>query len=430
MIKIDTSHAVDFISRNWADKAREKAEESFELIRERKGKGSEWMGWRDMLQEPNDAILEQIDTQAQKIREACDIFIVCGIGGSFLGARAVLEVFESYFTNHHDPEIVFAGHQMGARYHEQLIDYLNEPKADGSPKEVFINVISKSGTTLETALAFRILRKWMHEKYGDDASDRIFCTTSPEGGVLNDLIKKHGYRKFIIPPDVGGRFSVLTPVGLLPIAVGGVDIRTLFYGAVGKYEELERNPDKVIDYAALRYGLYRSGKAIDVITSFEPELHGFCKWMQQLLGESEGKVGKGIFPTVASYSTDLHSIGQMVQQGTRNLMETMIGIEKPVSSLTVPENGSDNDDGLDYLTGRRLHDINYAAFSGTRQAHNDGDVPVISLFIETLNEQNIGELIYFYELFTAVYVYCLDVNPFDQPGVENYKRAMYKLLGK
>lgn len=427
MLKVDISKAKDFISDSEFEHSIEKAQNSLDKVSSGSGKGAEWLGWRTLLSDPNDAILEDISSTAADIREDADIFIVCGIGGSFLGARAVLEVFNSTLAEKQSPEIMFAGHHMGAKYHKQLLRYISQPKPDGSAKSVYVNVISKSGTTLETALAFRLLRRWMNETYGEEAADRIICTTGPAGGVLNRLIDEKGYRKFIIPENVGGRFSVLTPVGLLPIAVGGVDIQTLFYGAVSKYEELEESPDSVLEYAAIRYALYIQGKAIDVITSFEPELNGFCKWMQQLLGESEGKVGKGIFPTVASYSTDLHSIGQMVQQGTRNLLETVIGIQQPVEELEIPELEQD-DDELNYLAGKSMHEINKAALDGTRQAHLEGRVPVISIFLDKLNAQHVGELIYFYELFTAVYVYCLDVNPFDQPGVEAYKKAMYKLL--
>lgn len=430
MLRINTEKASRFISDTEFNHALEKAHNSLDQVCSGSGKGAEWLGWRSLLADPNDAILENISALADEIRQKADIFIVCGIGGSFLGAKAILEAFRSGLPGKTGkPEILFAGHQMGAHYHKKLLEYLDEKGPDGEPKSVYVNVISKSGTTLETALAFRLIRKWMHETYGEDARDRIICTTGPTGGILNRLVDQYGYRKFTIPNDVGGRFSVLTPVGLVPIAVGGVDIQTLFYGAVSKYEELEKDADSVLNYAAVRYALYINGKSIDVITSFEPELNGFCKWMQQLLGESEGKVGKGIFPTVASYSTDLHSIGQMVQQGTRNLLETIIGVNNPVSSLTIPELEND-DDELNYLAGKEMHEINRAALEGTREAHLNGRVPVVTIMLDKLNPQQIGGLIYFYELFTAVYVYCLDVNPFDQPGVEAYKDAMYEILGK
>jgi len=293
---------------------------------------------------------------------------------------------------------------------------------------VYLNVISKSGTTLETAIAFRVIRKWIHENY-EDAKDRIIATTGPEGGVLNKIIEEFGYSKYVIPHDVGGRFSVLTPVGLLPVAVAGIDIQTLFYGAVGEFQRREKHPGDLFDYASARFELHEKGFALDVIGSFEPELNGFCGWTQQLLGESEGKEGKGLFPAIASYSTDLHSIGQMVQQGRRNMMETLLTVKKPFSKLALPETADDTDQ-LQYLEGKLFHDINQSALKGTVSAHHSGGVPVVQIEMENLNEQQLGELIYFFELFTAVYVYMLEVNPFDQPGVENYKKAMYQLLGK
>ena len=407
--------------------ASDKASQSWEVIKNESGKGHEWLGWRRILDQPNDAELGQIADLAAKIREDADIFIVCGIGGSYLGARAVIEALTLFDANK-GPEIRYAGHHMSGAYLESLMQELNEPKEDGSRKSVYLNVISKSGTTLETALAFRVLRNWMEETY-EDASSRISCTTSEEGGALNVLVEEQGYEKFIIPDDVGGRFSVLTPVGLLPIAVSGIDIQTLFYGAVSKFKELEQNPAQVLDYAATRYALYQKGKIVDLFASFEPQLEFLGGWLQQLLGESEGKEGNGMFPVVAGYSTDLHSIGQMVQQGQRNLLETFLTVEDPLSDLTVP--GADkNLDGLQYLEGRTFHDINSKAYEGTREAHIEGGVPVVSVNFKRLNAESLGEFIYFYELFTAVYVYCLEVNPFNQPGVEDYKKAMYRLLGK
>ncbi|MDZ7660567.1 glucose-6-phosphate isomerase [Fodinibius sp.] len=348
--------------------------------------------------------------------------------GSYLGARAVIEALRSFFGND-GPEIIFAGHHMSGKYLKDLIGYLSEPNEDDEPKSVFLNVISKSGTTLETALSFRVLRKWMNKQFPEDVDDRIICTTSKEGGALNELIDQHGYKKFIIPDDVGGRFSVLTPVGLFPIAVAGIDIRTLFYEAVSKYEELEEDPGQVLDYAATKFAQFNNGKTLDVLTTFEPQLEALGGWLQQLLGESEGKQGKGMFPATATYSTDLHSIGQFIQQGTRNMMETFITVKSVEKGITIEELPG-NHDGLNYLSGRTFHEINTQAFKGTLQAHTNGDVPSIVVTLDKLNAQNIGEFIYFYELLTAVYCYCLGVNPFDQPGVEDYKREMYQLLGK
>lgn len=430
MIQADTEKAKQFLKDGEFQKSYRKAEESLGRIQDGSGEGAEWLGWRDLLAEPNDAILEQLDSLAADIRRDADLFIVCGIGGSYLGARAVIDALSPFFAGlDKGPEILYAGHHISGKYLEQLIEYLEQPKADDTPKSVYLNVISKSGTTLETALSFRVLRNWINKFYPEDADRRIICTTSEEGGALNSLIRENGYRKFVIPGDVGGRFSVLTPVGLLPVAVAGIDIRTLFYGAVSKFEELDRLPESVLDYAATKYALYKKNKAVDVITTFEPELQSLGRWLQQLLGESEGKEGKGMLPATATYSTDLHSLGQFIQEGPRNLMETFIKVDKPTNSLSINKVAGDHDQ-LNYLAEKSFHEINTRAFEGTLQAHTSGGVPCIVLTMQKLNAQHLGEFIYFYELMTSVYCYCLDINPFNQPGVEHYKKEMYQLLGK
>lgn len=428
MIEVDVSQAESFLTEEELEKALNKARTALDEVVNSSGEGADWLGWRDLLEDPNDAILEQLDGVASAIREDADVFIVCGIGGSYLGARAVIDALSPFFGDN-GPEILYAGNQMSGSYLEELLAYLEEPNEEGESKSIYVNVISKSGTTLETALSFRVLRKWMYEQFPEDANERIICTTSAEGGALNQLIEQHGYKKFIIPDDIGGRFSVLTPVGLLPIAVAGIDIRTLFYEAVSKFEELEKDPGPVLRYAATKYALYQKGKDLDLITSFEPQLKSLAGWLQQLLGESEGKQGRGMFPAVASYSTDLHSLGQFVQQGTRNLMETFIVVESVSDKLTIEEIEGDHD-GLNYLSGRSFHEINHRAFEGTLKAHTKGGVPAVVVTLKKLNAQHVGEFIYFYELFTAVYCYCLGVNPFNQPGVEDYKKEMYQLLGK
>jgi len=427
MINVDLKEALEFVEDSEFQEAIDHAKSAFKKVVEGTGPGSNWLGWRRILAEPNDAELDRIAQHASKIREDADVFIVCGIGGSFTGAKAIIEALNLPF-NSSGPEILFAGHHMSGRYLEQLMKYLQTPKSDGEPKSVYLNVISKSGSTLETALAFRTIRKWMHEFY-DDVKHRIIATTGKEGGVLNKIIEEEGYSKYIIPEDIGGRYSVLTPVGLLPISVAGIDIQTLYYGAVSEYEHLENDADTVLNYSAFRYLMHKKGVALDVIGSFEPELMGFAYWTQQLLGESEGKEGVGLFPAVAGYSTDLHSIGQMIQQGQRNMMETLFVVDSPISKFSVPEVNSDTDQ-LGYLNGKLFHDINKSAQQGTVQAHLEGGVPVVRILIDKLNAQQLGQLIYFYELMTAVYVYMLNVNPFNQPGVENYKQAMYRLLGK
>ncbi|CAN5371912.1 glucose-6-phosphate isomerase [soil metagenome] len=428
MIRINIEGTSDLFTAHELNGAKKLAKSAFEQVRDGIGEGNEWLGWRRILKSPNDAELERIVQHAAKIRSDGDIFIVCGIGGSYQGARAIIDALTRPFSKK-GPEIIYAGHHLSAQYLEQLLKYLGEPKEDGTPKSVYLNVISKSGSTLETAIAFRQIRNWMMKEYGDEAKSRITATTGQEGGVLNNIIAEEGYPKYVIPDDIGGRYSVLTPVGLLPVAVSGFDIQTLYYGAVAEYESREKDPGDLYDYAAVRYLLHQKDLALDVIGSFEPELNQLCRWTQQLLGESEGKEGKGLFPTIASYSTDLHSVGQMIQQGQRNMMETLITIEKPLSDLKLSKMETDTDQ-LNYLAEQPIHKINKSALEGTYQAHVDGGVPVVQVSIETLNEQQIGRFIYFYELFTAVYVYMLEVNPFNQPGVEDYKKAMYKLLGK
>ena len=428
MVHVNIDSFKEFITDEEFQLSVKDASQAYEMLKMGTGLGSEWLGWRRILKSPNDAELDRIEQHGAEIRSNADIFIVCGIGGSYQGARAIIDALQKPFSET-KLQIIFAGYHLGARYHEQLLDYINRPKKDGSRRSVYLNVISKSGTTLETAIAFRMIRKWMHDAYGNEAKSRIIATTGAEGGVLNKIIDEEGYSKYVIPEDVGGRFSVLTPVGLLPVAVSGLDIKTLFYGAVAEYESREEDPGNILKYAAVRHNLHDKNTELDVISSFEPELKEFCNWIQQLLGESEGKKGKGLFPAMASYSTDLHSIGQMIQQGRRNMMETMITIEKPISDLEMTPSDSKTD-GLDYLAGRSIHSINKSAQDGTFQAHVEGGVPVVKIGLENLNEQQLGRLIYFYELLTGIYVYMLNVNPFNQPGVENYKKAMYKLLGK
>jgi len=427
MIQLDISKARKFVSDDEYIHARILAQSGLEQLKEGTGPGSEWLGWRELLAEPNDKLLAEIQDLATSVRSSADVFIVCGIGGSYLGAKAVIDALRSEFDQS-GPEIIYAGHHMGGAYLNHLVGYLNEPKADGSAKSVYLNVISKSGSTLETALSFRVLRNFIEERF-EDTSNRIICTTSEQGGVLNAVIEKEGYRKFIIPSDVGGRFSVLTPVGLLPIAVAGIDIAVLFQGAKECYDSLEENSEEIVEYAALRNALHAKGITIDVFSSFEPELKSFGGWIQQLLGESEGKDGKGIFPTVAAFSTDLHSLGQFIQDGKRSLLETFLVVEEASSDFVVPS-GDHFGDGLDYLNGESFHAINNKARLGTIEAHCEGQVPIITVQIPRMEEQSIGALIYFYEMLTGVFVYSLGVNPFNQPGVEDYKKAMYRLLGK
>lgn len=428
MIRFNSDELEGFLGRQERAEAILKAENVYKNLSNGSIPGSEWLGWRRIVAEPNDAEMEQIVAHASKIRSEADLFIICGIGGSYTGAMAVIRALNPVFKSN-GPEIMYAGHQMSGKYLKELIEYLDTPLSDGRKKSVFLNVISKSGTTLETALAFRQLRSWMHETY-EDANRRIIATTGPEGGVLNKIIDAEGYKKYVIPDDVGGRFSVLTPVGLLPVAVAGIDIRTLFYGAVSWYEQESAKLQNLLDYASCRYLMHEKGYAVDVIGTFEPELFGITAWIQQLIGESEGKEGKGLYPALSGFSTDLHSVGQLIQQGRRNICETLITVEQPVSDYFVGEGDAADTDQLNYLAGRSFHQINRSALLGTIQAHKKGGVPVFRIEMDKLTAQGLGELIYFYELFTAVYVLMLGVNPFDQPGVEDYKKAMYSILGK
>ncbi|MDI6400458.1 glucose-6-phosphate isomerase [Balneolaceae bacterium ANBcel3] len=428
MFKIDSARARAFVTDKQWRQSHERVMISSKSFDDRTGEGTEWLGWQSILAEPNDALLENLDSVGSDINKKADIFIICGIGGSYLGAKAVIDALHSGFQSD-GPEIIYAGHQISGSYLKDLVAYLETPKPDGSRKEVYMNVISKSGTTMETAVAFRVLRKWMHDQYGDEAISRIYCTTSREGGALNKIIRAHGYRKFILPDDVGGRFSVLTPVGLLPIAVTGINIKQLFYGAVDAYRFLDENRTNLLEYVTARYALYNQGFAIDLISTFEPDLVSFGGWLQQLYGESEGKNGQGLFPAVAQYSTDLHSLGQMVQDGKRNIIETFITVDKPGESVIIEEDPRDYD-GLNYLAGKSMEEINSKAYQGTLQAHLDGGVPVFTAHLEKRNEESLGQAIYYFELATALFVYAIGENPFDQPGVEDYKKAMYQLLGK
>lgn len=410
------------------------------MLLEKSGAGNDFLGWRDLLIQPNDALLEDIESTAAEIRRNADVFLCIGIGGSYLGARAVIDALTPYFrtgnaagapeaagdlfggTSGRTPEVIFAGHHMSGAYLRELLAYL-----DG--KSVYVNVISKSGTTLEPALAFRFVREWLEARF-EDADRRIIVTTDPSGGALNQLQRDHGYKKYVIPPDVGGRFSVLTPVGLLPIAVAGIDIRSLFYGAVAACERYTTATDNpALDYAGLRYLLLQQGYSVELLAVFEPGLAGIGQWWQQLFGESEGKEGKGLYPSTVQYSTDLHSLGQYVQEGQRQLIETFLMAEQDGGDLIIPTSEG-NLDGLNYLTGKTMREVNRKAYEGTAHAHAAGGVPVMTVWLDRISPETLGECLYFFEHAVAVSGYLLGVNPFDQPGVEAYKKEMFRLLGK
>lgn len=421
MVRIDDDYARPFLDEPAFDRILSDAVGAHHTLLEKRGPGSEFTGWRELLLDPNDALLENITQTAEEIRSEADVLVCIGIGGSYLGAKAVIQALTPYFGGPDGPEIVFAGHHISGAYLRELLDHIKG-------RSIYVNVISKSGTTLEPALTFRYVRQLVDDTF-DDADRRIIVTTDPEKGALNTLHEDRGYRKFAIPRDVGGRFSVLTPVGLLPIAAAGVDVVSLFYGAVAAAEELSDTDDNTaVRYAALRYAFLQQGKTIDLLAVFEPRLRGIGEWWQQLFGESEGKDGKGLFPVIAQYSTDLHSLGQYVQDGQRSLIETFLMVDDDDGDVAVPVSYDDLD-GLNYLRGMTMSEVNRAAFEGTSRAHADGGVPNLTVWLDRISAGAVGEAIYFFEHAVAVSGYLLGVNPFDQPGVEAYKNEMFRLLG-
>ena len=378
---------------------------------------NDFKGWVEL--EFDSAEIERIKSVANKIRSNSEILVVVGIGGSYLGARAVIEALSNNFEK---SNILYAGNNMSPDYMNDLLDYLKD-------KNFSINVISKSGTTTEPAIAFELLKELLIKKYGEEeASSRIYVTTDKEKGVLRKEANEKGYETFVIPDNIGGRYSVLTPVGLLPIAAAGIDIDKIISGAkasMEKYSDIQDND--CYKYAILRNILYEKGKKIEILANYEPKLQYFMEWWKQLFGESEGKENKGVFPVSVGYTTDLHSLGQYVQEGERHLFETVIDIENPYRDIefTIAENSH-----LNYLNGKTLNFANHSAMQGTITAHVEGGVPNIVIRVEKLDEYSIGELIYFFEKACAISGYLLNVNPFNQPGVEFYKKEMFRLLGK
>ena len=390
------------------------------------GAGSEYLGWMNLpLREPTGEI-SRILAAAEKIRSDSDVFVVIGIGGSYLGSRAAIELLQGPNRNlGARPQILFAGNSLSTRHWNELCRLLEG-------KDFSIAIISKSGTTTEPAIATRALRWMLERKYGtDEANRRTYAITDPVAGALRQMAAQQGWESFVIPPNVGGRYSVLSPVGLLPMAVAGIDIMEVLKGAADAKEayELRSFENPVWLYAAVRNLMHRSGKAIEILESFEPGFRCFGSWWQQLFGESEGKQGKGLFPATAELTADLHSLGQLIQQGQRNLFETMLRFDPPQRKLVI---GGDpqNLDGLNYLEGKTLDFVDEQAFQGTLTAHVDGRVPVITMDCGELDERKVGELFYFMELACGISAYVLGVNPFNQPGVEQYKQNMFSLLGK
>ncbi len=406
-----------------------KIEECQRQIDEKTGKGNDFLGWVSLPTEINDIHIESIVKVASELKLKSEIVVVIGIGGSYLGAKAVIEALGNSFSmlDSEETKVLFAGNSICEDYHAELLNFLDKHTYS-------IVVISKSGTTTEPAIAFRLLKQHLEGKVGKtEAASRIVAITDQSKGALRKLAEAEGYRTFVIPDDVGGRYSVLTPVGLLPIAIAGFNIRQLVEGArqamadTSAKKPFDENP--ACQYAAARNVLYNKGKKVEIMVNYTPKLHFVAEWWKQLYGESEGKENKGIFPAGVDFTTDLHSMGQYIQQGERFIFETVLSVEKPFHNLTIP-NDPDNLDQLNFLTGKRLSEVNHKAQLGTIVAHNDGGVPCIQITIPELNAYWIGYLLYFFERACAISGYTLEVNPFDQPGVEAYKKNMFALLGK
>jgi glucose-6-phosphate isomerase len=407
-------------------------ETSHNLLHQKKGLGSEYTGWVTLPKDYDKDEYLRIRNSAKKIQSDSDALIVIGIGGSYIGARACIEALDHSFYNiipkdkRNTPEIYFVGNNISSKYLRDLFDVIEG-------KDISINVISKSGTTTETAIAFRFFKDYMEEKYGKiEAAKRIYVTTDRELGTLKQLAINEAYESFIIPDDVGGRYSIFTAVGLLPIAVAGIDIDKLMEGALAgmlEYSNLDLEKNPCYQYAIIRNILYRRGKEIEILINYEPGLQYLAEWWKQLYAESEGKDGRGIYPGSANFTTDLHSIGQLIQDGKRNIFETTINIEIPRDDIEIKVN-EDNYDGLNFLDGKTMDHINKKAFEGTVMAHVKGNVPNLIINVPKLNEYFFGKLIYFFEKSCAISGYLSGVNPFNQPGVEEYKKNMFALLGK
>jgi glucose-6-phosphate isomerase len=396
------------------------------MLADTSGPGSDFLGWLDLPTQTPKKLVDAVTATAQELRQKAEVLICIGIGGSYLGARAAIEFLSPSFEDLRTPRVIFAGHAINS-------DYLADLLALVKDKEVAINVISKSGTTTEPGVTFRVLREWMEKRYGrTGAASRIAATTDPKQGALRALAVQEGYATFDIPPDVGGRFSALTPVGLLPIATAGIDIGKILYGAAQAMNFCKGvTPDVNMAgrYAVIRNILFKRGLTTEVMASFQPQLHFVSEWWKQLAGESEGKNNTGIFPAALDYTTDLHSLGQWMQEGVRSVFETFLLLRETAHTVAVPRLSDDRDE-LNYLAGKTFEEINLRAYQGTLFAHLDGGVPVTSLVLDSRSEETLGQLLYFFEKAIALSGYLLRVNPFDQPGVEAYKKNMFALLGK
>jgi len=431
-MKLNLKNAASFVPEITLATTMAQTAAANELLESGKGAGNDYIGWVHLPSSITDAFLSEVQAVADDLRSRCEVVVVAGIGGSYLGAKAVNDALQHTFDaycakDRKNPYVVYAGNNIGEDYLADLMEFLEG-------KEFGIINISKSGTTTETALAFRLLKTMLEKHCGKaEAQRRIVAVTDAKKGALRSLATKEGYKTFVIPDNVGGRFSVLTPVGLLPIAVAGHDIKTLVRGAQDMEKQtgidVQAEKNLAAQYAAIRNAIYRFGKKTEILVNFNPKLHFMAEWWKQLYGESEGKDNKGIFPASVDFTTDLHSMGQWIQEGERNIFETVISVEKSEKSVIFPSD-EENLDGLNFLAGKRVDEVNKMAELGTRLAHVDGGVPNILIEIERVDEYNIGQLIYFFERACGISGYMLGVNPFNQPGVEAYKKNMFALLNK
>ena len=431
-VTFDYSRAAKFISAEEMENAKGTTMYARDVLVNKTGAGSDFLGWIDLPVNYDKEEFARIQKAAEKIRSDSDVLLVIGIGGSYLGARAAIEFLKHSFFNvvskevRKAPEIYFVGNSISSKYMKDLMDVIGD-------RDFSVNVISKSGTTTEPAIAFRIFKEMLEKKYGEaEAAKRIYATTDKARGALKKLADEKGYETFVIPDNVGGRFSVTTAVGLLPIAVSGADIQKLMDGTAAAREEALNAPfeeNSAMQYAAIRNILLRKGKVIEVLANYEPSMHYVSEWWKQLYGESEGKDQKGIFPAAVDLSTDLHSMGQMIQDGARNMFETVLNIVESPAEITIQEEAVDLD-GLNYLAGKTVDFVNKNAMNGTVLAHTDGNVPNLRVDIPCQDEYCLGQLFYFFEFAVGISGYILGVNPFNQPGVEAYKKNMFALLGK
>ena len=424
-LELDISKAKPFIEDKLYEDLKKEVIKAHEVLRSKNGAGNDFLGWLDLPVAYDSREFERIKVAAKRIQDQSQVLLAIGIGGSYLGARSAIEMLKKYF-NQPGVEVIFVGNQISSTYVSELLDYLKD-------KDFSINVISKSGTTTEPAIAFRIFKEYIEERYGkEEAKKRIYATTDKARGALKTLADAEGYEEFVVPDDVGGRFSVLTAVGLLPIAAAGIDIDEMMSGAKTAYldyseKDVEKND--ALKYALVRNALYRKGKKLEMLVNYEPKLNYFSEWWKQLMGESEGKDGKGIWITSASFSTDLHSLGQMIQDGERTIFETVINVETPEKEIVIKED-KDNLDGLNFMAGKTMDYVNKMAMEGTLIAHVDGGVPNMRVTIPSISAFTYGYMVYFFEVACGVSAYVLGVNPFNQPGVESYKKNMFALLGK